>query len=269
MSRHGGSTVGPVLVGTVALEPNRWATVDPSGAPTADIVALAERIRATGCDGVELWERHLPAEPDAAADLLAAIPPVVVFNSYVGFDDDDPAALDSLADRVRATGARGVKFNVGADPSLERAYADRVADLLDRLPDDVALLCECHQGISIAEEPAVAGRLLRAAGPADRVGAIVHTHESADHLRARFDAYGDRIRHVHVNYLDMSTMAVPPLQERSEDLAAKVDLLRSFGFDGSWTLEFVDGVLTDRDEPDALVAQAAVDLDVLRAVLDR
>ena len=74
---------------------------------------------------------------------------------------------------------------------------------------------------------------------------------------------------MHVNYLDMSTMAVPPLQERSEDLAAKVELLRSFGFDGSWTLEFVDGVLTDRDEPDALVAQAAVDLDVLRAVLDR
>lgn len=260
---------GAVLLGTVALEPNRWSTLDPSGSARADLFALSDAIAATGCDGVELWERHLPADADEAAAMLASLPPVMVFNSYVGFDDDDPVALDSLADRVIATGARGVKFNVGADPSLAGAYGDRVAELLARLPEHVVLLCECHHGISIAEDPAVAARLLAAAGPVDRVGAIVHTHESDDHIRARFDAYGDRIRHVHINYLDMSTLTVPPLQERAEDLAAKVDLLRSFGFDGSWTLEFVEGVLTDRDEPDALVAQAGRDLQVLRAVLER
>ncbi|UDY34208.1 sugar phosphate isomerase/epimerase family protein [Dermatobacter hominis] len=276
MAEHAGDTstagttgvpAGAVLLGTVALEPNRWSTVDPSGAPSADLVAIAPQIAATGCDGLELWERHLPPEPEAAATLLGALPPVLVLNSYVAFDRDDPAARDAVAARVRTSGARGVKFNVGADPALEEVYAERVADLLDRLPDDVVLLCECHEHISIAEDPTVAARILAAAGPAERVGAIVHTHESEAHLRARFDAYGDRIRHVHLNLLDPATMQAPALADRADDLGRTVALLRQLGFDGSWTLEFVEGVLTDHDEPGALVAQAAADLSVLREVL--
>ena len=265
--RRPGVAPGAVLLGTVALEPNRWATVDPSGAPAADLGAIAPDIRATGCDGLELWERHLPEGP-AAEVLLASLPPVKVLNSYIGFDQDDGPGRAAVADRVRTTGACGVKFNVGADPALESRYAERVADLLARLPDEVVLLCECHAGISIAEDPVVAARILAAAGPADRVGAIVHTHESEDHLKARFDAYGDRILHVHVNHLDTSSFTVPPLEAVVDHLGRSVALLRSLGFDGSWTLEFVEGLLTDHDEPAALVAQAAVDLQVLRAVLD-
>jgi sugar phosphate isomerase/epimerase len=262
-----GVPAGTVLLGTVALEPNRWSTVDPSGVPVADLAAIAPRIAATGCDGLELWERHLPDDLSAAVTLLTELPPVMVFNSYVGFDRDDPAALADVAAQVRTTGARAMKFNVGADPALEDAYAERVAALVELLPDDVVLLCECHERISIAEDPAVAARILSAAGPPERVAAIVHTHESADHLRARFDGYGDRIRHVHVNHLDPTTAAAPPLAAVADDLARTVDLLRTLGFDGSWTLEFVEGVLTDHDEPAALVAQAAEDLGVLRSVL--
>lgn len=262
-----GVTPGAVLLGTVALEPNRWATVDASGAPVADLHAIADDVRTTRCDGLELWERHLPDDDDRAAALLGALPAVAILSSYVGFDRDDPSAWEAVADRVRTSGARAVKFNVGADPSLEHVYGERVAQLVELVPDDVGLLCECHHGISIAEDPVVAARVLAAAGPPERVGAIVHTHETAEHLRARFDAYGERIRHVHVNYLDPTTLTVPPLQDRADDLAAKVELLRRLGFDGSWTLEFVEGVLTDHDEPAALVAQAADDLEVLRAVM--
>ena len=267
MSTDVGVPPGSVLLGTVALEPNRWATVDPSGAPAADLAGIARQNTATSCDGLELWERHLPADPAEADAVLAGLPPVLVLNTYAGFDRDDPTTWDAVADGVRTTGARGVKFNVGADPALEAVYAERVAMLADRLPDGVVLLCECHEHISIAEDPPVAARILAAAGPPERVGAIVHTHETEAHLRSRFDAYGDRILHVHVNFLDPATMHAPVLSDRVDELVAKVELLRSLGFDGSWTVEFVEGVLTDHDEPGALAAQAAEDLAVLREVL--
>jgi sugar phosphate isomerase/epimerase len=94
--------------------------------------------------------------------------------------------------------------------------------------------------------------------------AIVHSHEPPDRVRARFDAYGDRITHVHVNHLDAG--AAPRLAD-VDVLADRVATLRALGFRGSWTIELVHGLLTDRDRPEVLVAQAAEDLGVLRAVL--
>jgi sugar phosphate isomerase/epimerase len=263
-----GVAAGTVLLGTVAIEPNRWSTVDSSGAPVADLFERAAAISSAGFDGLELWERHLPDDADRAAVLIGALPPVRILNSYVSFDADDPAAFDAVATRVRRCGANAVKFNVGADPASEPDYVRRTAALLDLMADDVMLLCECHEHISIAEDPIVAARLFDEIG-SDRLGAIVHTHEPAEHLRRRFDAYGERISHVHVNYLDMSSLSVPSLSQRVDDLGTKVDLLRSLGFDGSWTLEFVHGVLTERDQPVLLVEQASVDVALLRAVLKR
>ena len=145
----------------------------------------------------------------------------------------------------------------------ESAYIDRLAQWLDDLPPETAALCECHQGISIAEGPAVAARILGHAGPAHRVQALVHTHDAPDLVRAKFDAYGERITHVHVNFLDFATMSHPTLADVADRLRSFVELVRSLGFTGSWTLEFVAGLLTDRDTPAMLVDPAAADLPVL------
>jgi sugar phosphate isomerase/epimerase len=259
-------TPGTVLLGTVALEPNRWATVDPSGAPLTEIAEWVTAIAAAGFDGLELWERHLPVDPDAGATLLAGPLPITVFNTYVSFDDSDPAQRRAVAERVARCGSRAVKYNVGADPSRLDVYAERVRAWLDLLPSETAILCECHEGTASADNPAATARFFDAVGEAARVQAIVHTHEGADDLRAKFDAYGERITHVHVNYLDLSVMSAPPLADRQADLAAKAQLLDDLGFTGSWTIEFVHGLLTDGDEPGPLLDQAIADLPVLRGV---
>ncbi len=257
-----------MLLGTVALEPNRWSMVDPSGTPSTVLSDWLLDLSETDFDGLELWERHFPEDADAVAALIAGAVPLPIFNSYVSFDDPDPAGRKLVADRVRVTGSSGVKFNVGNRQHRLDAYADRLAEMIDDLPTDVALLCECHAGISVAEDPAVAALLFDAAGPPDRLQAIVHTHESEKHLRQRFEAYGDRITHVHVNYLNSATMTVPTLSDRRQDLEVKASLLSDLGFRGSWTIEFVEGLHTDHDEPGALLMQASKDLAVLRQVLD-
>lgn len=260
-------TPGTVLMGTVALEPNRWATVDPSGEPLTDVVEWLDAIAAAGFDGLELWERHLPVESNEAATLLAAPLPLTVFNSYISFDDADPSQRVAVAQQVARCGSQAVKYNVGADPTLLDASAERVRTWLDLLPPDTAVLCECHEGTATADDPAAAARFFDAIGEADRVQGIVHTHEGADELRAKFDAYGDRITHIHVNYLDLSILSAPPLAERRADLEATARLLDDLGFAGSWTIEFVQGLLTDHDQPGPLLDQAAADLAVLRDVL--
>lgn len=260
---------GEVLLGTVAIEPNRWRTVRADGAASVDLRDHLAAIARLPIDGIEVWERHVTDLPPAAFDEVVGGPvPVRVFNSYVDFDDPDDAARDRIADHVARSGARAVKFNVGNDPDAEADYLERLIRWLDRLPDHVAAICECHQGISIAEDPVVAARILTRAGPPERAQALVHTHDSLELIAAKLDALDERITHVHVNHLDFTTMRHPPLAEVTEHLGAVVGALRSAGFAGSWTLEFVAGLLTEDDHPDALLAQAAVDLPLLRRLVE-
>ena len=261
---------GDIYLGTVAIEPQRWAGLvgDTEPGPLVEVSAHLGHIAAAGFDGVELWERHLTeAGPDEVDRILASTPPVAIFNSYTSLDDPDPAGRDAVAAWVGRTGADGVKFNVGNDASSEGAYVERIAAWLDALPESTSLLCECHFGISIAEDSTTAARIFDAAGPAGRLGAIVHTHDDPDYLRSKFDAYGDRIRHVHVNFLDFANGGAPRLGEIRDDLEAKFELLRSLGFGGTWTIEFCHGLLTENDQAEFLVQQAIEDLGVLREVL--
>ncbi|MET0903656.1 MAG: hypothetical protein ABWZ52_10490, partial [Acidimicrobiales bacterium] len=224
-----------VLLGTVALDPNRWGTVTGRREATILLSPWLEVIDRAGFDGLEVWEPHLSdAGPAERAALLSGPLPTTIVNGYAAFDDT--AHLAVIADLVRASGAVGVKANTGGDPALLDREAAAAAAWLGALPDDVRLLLECHEGTAVADDHDAAARFLAAAGPAHRVQAIVHTHEVADRVRARFDAYGDRITHVHVNHLDAG--GAPALADVA-DLADRIARLRSLGFAGSWTIEFV------------------------------
>ena len=242
---------------------------DASPPASITLSSWLDPIDAAGFDGIELWERHLTAaEPDEATRVLDHPLSIDVFNSYVSLDDPDPVrSLDGHASGSAGPAAPASSSTSATTRPPSGAYAERIAAWIDELPPTTALLCECHHGISIAEDPATAAAIFDAAGPADRLQAIVHTHEDPDHLRRRFDTYGDRITHVHVNFLDFASLSAPRLRDIRSRVESQVTLLRSLGFDGSWTIEFSHGVLSDHDEPGYLLEQAASDLDVLRDVL--
>ncbi len=258
-----------VLLGSIAIEPNRWATIHADHRATVDLASWMDLIADAGFDGVELWEKHLTqATPDRVQALLDHRLPLTIFNSYVSFDDVDDTSREETASWVARARSTGVKFNVGNEPGQQRAYAERLVRWLNALPSATRALCECHHGISIAEDPMVAAAIFDAAGGPERVQAIVHTHEDPDALRVRFDAYGDRISHVHVNQLDFQELGAPPLADIRGELETKVSLLADLGFEGTWTIEFTHGLLTEADHPAALLEQAAADLVVLREVLE-
>ena len=264
---------GRILLGTVAIEPARWARREPPSGAAGErqpivLIDWMDSIAAAGFDGIELWEQHLlSADPVDRRSILEHDLPIDIWNSYASLDDDDPAQRSAIGAHAAHAGAHAIKYNVGNDLCSLEAYAERIASWLDDLPDSIRLLCECHHDISIAERPEIAATIFDRAGPASRVQAIVHTHEADDQLRARFDAYGDRISHVHVNFLDFNSQTAPPLSLVADRLESRVELLSSLGFGGSWTIEFCHGLMTSDDRPAFLIQQAAADLVVLRAMI--
>ena len=157
-----------------------------------------------------------------------------------------------------------MKFNTGSDPDQAADYAERTAAWLELLPEHVRLICECHWGTA-AEDPAVAARFLTESGPPERVQALVHLGDQPDDIRAKFHAHGERITHVHVNFLE--GLQAPRLADIRERVESRVALLDDLGFQGSWTVEFSHGVGTDDDRPEATLAAAADDLALLRELV--
>ena len=249
-----------IYLGTIAIEPARLAWMGEEPAPPIAISEWLDRIADAGFDGIELWEPHVTQADDAEVAAVFEHPlPVRVFNTYVGFDDEADDGRDAAADRICRSGATKAKWNTGAERNRESlaAYRARLERLAAAVPD-VELICECHDG-SAMDDPAAAAEVLSAGS-----SALFHTHDDLDTIRSKFAAYGDRLTHAHVNHLFTGS---PRLADIRDELAEKVDLARSLGFDGSWTIEFVHGTGTDQDEPELMFAQAVEDLRVLRSLL--
>lgn len=249
-----------INLGTIVLEPNRWFGVTQDRWGTTVVSAWLDRIATAGFDGIELWESHFrDAEPSEQQAILDHPLPVAVYNTYVSFDDEDDTDRLAAAELIRRSGAAKVKWNTGSErdgASLD-AYAQRLSRWAAALPG-IELVCECHDG-SAMDDPEAAAAVLAAGS-----NALFHTHDDVDLIRTKFAAYGERISHVHVNHLFTGS---PKLADIRDELTEKIALVRSFGFDGTWTLEFVHGTGGDHDDPEAMMAQAAEDLAVLRTLL--
>lgn len=255
-----------ILLGTVALEPNRWGLLSRDRAPhlaTGDWLAAAE---AAGFDGIELWEHHATLAGEEEVSRLVCSPlPIAILNSYASFDEADDTARDAAAAWAARLGCRAVKFNIGNDVANLDSYIERLARFAEQLPQETRLICECHGGTA-AEDPAVARELLSAVGEPARLQALVHLGDENDTLDAMFSALGDRIRHVHVNFL---RQGAPVLAEIADEVQQRVARIRAHGFLGSYTIEFVNGVGGEGDRPHEMVQAAIRDLGTLREVLGR
>jgi sugar phosphate isomerase/epimerase len=249
----------PVYLGTVLLEPNRWT---PEKLPTFKVSEWAEPIRLAGFAGLELWENHAAMADETERVALSRMPlPVALFSSYCKFDDDGLAARQRAVSFVRRYGASGVKFNFGNEPARTAEYIRNLGSWAAELPDGCRLLCECHGG-TVLETPAQAASILEAL--VGRVEIIVHPFagERAT-LQLWLDRFGPAVTHVHVAGL-RGKWPMLRLTDMADEARARLALLRSAGFSGTWTVEFTGGVAQSPEDRHALLANAAGDLAFLR-----
>ncbi|MAF10087.1 hypothetical protein CMK11_06505 [Candidatus Poribacteria bacterium] len=243
-------TAPTVNIGTILLEPARWATPKRATCRVADWL---DRFRDAGFDGMELWEYH-------ASALEASTFPVAVYNAYCGFDGPSAAARAHALEDIGRLRAQGVKFNVGGDVARRREYGRNLREWVAALPGNCRPLCECHGG-TIVETPEAA-RAFMDDTEVD-CGIIVHAFTGTeDLLRAWLDLFGSAVELVHVQIRDAGRFL--RLDEAPALARRRLAMLREARFRGAYTLEFTKGTSTERDNPEALWREALVDLAFLR-----
>lgn len=252
-----------VYFATIALERNRWKT---GTAPSILASDWAGRVRDAGFDGLELWAGHyLRADPAEQALLSRPEAGVRVFNSYLAVGRAAPEDTASLGNAVRSflPGIRGIKFNLGGPPATLDAEIAAASALLDAAPPSVGLWCECHGG-TVTETPEAASVAFSRWG--DRFGAILHPiGMPAERMRAWFEATGGRVRHLHLQPRDANGRFIR-MDRCATAVADAFAELRSLGFSGSASVEFVEGNAAPGEEVDRSFENAVADLAFLRRI---
>lgn len=248
---------GKNLIATVCLERTRWGRREPSFA----VSAWLPRFRRDGFDGAELWEYHYTRADEAEKKRLeAAAEDILIYNSYVGFDDESAPARAVAADVVTRLGIPAVKYNLGHNADGMQMYRKNLLAWAEKLPADCRLLCECHQG-SVLEHAADAATFFAELDPV-RFGVITHVSgQNTEQLQDWFETLGGRIAHLHIQLRE-------PEQDPA-DAAARARLadcfavVREHDFKGSMSMEFTRGIGRDEDI-EALYANAVTDMQHCR-----
>ena len=244
----------PIYLGTILLEVNRWNRADRR--PSFRVSDWARRIADDGFDGLELWENHALLVDDDERDRLRTGPcPVTIFNAYDTCETETLDARRRIAEVAKSLGAGGLKYNTGKDPARHEEYVANLKQWRGMFSPAFRFLCECHRGSTMAD-PALASRTLDELGRAEH-GVILHGFGGDEaEVRERFGHCGDRITHLHCNLSAQGPMTPDAVRRRLE-------LLRGLGFDGTYTIEFTEGV-RDGLTIEELYRHAVRDLRLLR-----
>lgn len=240
--------IPPIYLSTVLLEKNRWR----SRVPSFRVSAWSKHIAEAGFDGIELWENHLLLADAIERHAVRAGPaPIQILNTYCGFDDGSADARAASAELAQFLNVSAVKFNFGNDRSQAKKYIENLRAWREKLPEGCRLLCECHP-YTILEEVDDAAKILEPLQ--GEIEIIVHAFGNSDEteLRRWFDAFGTAVTHVHAVLKDKT------------HAAERLELLQQYGFNGTYSIEFCEGVAEPPEDMAELLANAAADLQFLR-----
>jgi sugar phosphate isomerase/epimerase len=254
----------PIFIGTIVLERNRWR---PGRQPTYRVSDWVERFRKAGFDGMELWENHVRCvDVHEQAAIARSGFPTAVLSSYASLDASDVAQRDEAVRLALLLGAGAIKFNLGSDPAACGAYLACLHTWRALIPDHVRFLCECHPG-TVVDTPEAAKFLIQQLGP-DQIEIIIHPFIVPPNMLCQwFDVLGRAITHAHIQLRDEQGRFIR-LDRNLPWVRQALRIMRSYGFDGTFTIEFTEGVGAAHEDPEALFTAAVADLRTLRACWD-
>lgn len=251
--------------GTILLEKNRWRE---GKQPSVRVSEWLPRIAQAGFDGIELWENHAAKADQAETAAIAGHKlPVRVFNTYADFARSGQTHRAAAARLAAHLGATGVKFNFGPDPNLLQEYIGCARAWAALFPANVRLLCECHEG-TVMEQPSLAKQVFESLGD-PRFQAIVHPFSDQPHsLEEWFSVIGPRITHAHAQIRDAEGKW-RRLDNSPAHIRANLRLMKEAGFQGSFTLEFTEGVGAAEENIEELFTNALNDYGFIRESLGK
>ena len=250
-----------IYISTVLLEKNRWSSKEPS----LLVSDWLDKIEIAGFNGMELWENHLLKADKAELQRVQNSPVSVnVLNTYCGFEDEKSEQRKLSAELAHQVNAKAVKFNFGNNADLEKNYIENLLKWKEILPQDCRLLCECHP-YTILEDVEEAARVLNPLS--DYVEIIIHAFNgSQENFKKRLDIFSAPTTHVHVAGSGVKGITYSPL-EGEPIVRSLVKTLKENHFNGSWTIEFCNGVASKNEDIDAIFNAAVNDFKTLKREL--
>jgi sugar phosphate isomerase/epimerase len=250
-----------IYLSTVLLEKNRWGSREPS----IKLSDWLDKINDAGFDGLELWENHiLKSETSELQALQESGLPVKVLNTYCDFDDESADKRKLSAELANKVNAKGVKFNFGNKKELEKVYIENMIKWQELLPDGCKLLCECHP-YTVLEELDEAIRIMNSVS--EHVEIIVHAFGgSEEDFDKRLSGFASTVSHIHVAGGGVEGYRYSPLN-LGDRVPTRIEKLNEYGFKGTWTIEFCDGVASKDENIDDIFSAAKADLNTLRGLI--
>ncbi len=249
-----------IYIGTVLLEKNGWLRTER--VPSVVISDWTKRIKEEGFDGIELWQNHaLLASEEEQQKLVASPSPIKIFNSYARSETEAIEERQKSVQFSKLFNSEGMKYNFGRNAELHEEYTLNAISWRSMLPPQFRFLCECHGGTTM-QTPAQASETFKKMGR-ENYEVIIHGFGGSDEeVKDAFAFHSDRITHIHSNISLKVTLDESVVQQR-------VDLLRSLGFNGSFTIEFTEGINSENENAETLFQNAVRDQKILRRCLLR
>ncbi len=224
----------PIYIGTVALEKNRWGSREPS----FKVSEWTKRFIDDGFEGMELWEFHYLLADESEKERISNSDFPILYNSYVGFNDEDSEGRTEAAKAINVIKAHALKYNVKDDSDKFDEYKKNLLAWSDQIHPDCRLLCECHGG-TLLEDLDTAKRFFQDLDP-ERFGIMQHPAGNLEAFSKWHDAFGERIEQLHMQF--RTPESDPSTSECRESLEELDAYLKNKNFEGKLTIEFTRGI---------------------------
>ncbi|MFC0524887.1 hypothetical protein ACFFGV_15010 [Pontibacillus salicampi] len=241
-----------MLINTVLLERNRW---NQGRIPSFAVSEWVNQFHKDGFTGIELWENHAAMAGKNEIEAIKNAPlPITIYNSYISLENNALEQRQNALEIIQLLQPSSVKFNMGGDIQRKEEYIKNLTEFHANLPDGCTLLCECHPG-TIMEEPAQARAILEELSVPCSV--IIHPFHASTSLSEWFEHTSDSITHAHVSLFMKGEFY--KLADKPSLIQERLNQLSRFGFQGTFSLEFTEGVATASESIIGLYTNAIED----------
>ena len=184
--------------------------------------------------------------------------PVSLINSYASCEPEGLEGRKQTAELASFFAADGMKFNFGKFPERQDIYIAVVREWSKMFKTGFRMISENHRGTTTADAKVAASAYGQLEGI--NVGGIIHFDNDEETYRERFGLYGKYLTHIHCKLSSEDSMM------SEDEVRRNVAWLREFGFSGTYTIEFTEGVRSDLSI-EGLYKNAVRDMKLLRKCL--
>jgi hypothetical protein len=210
---------------------------------------------------IELWEFHYLLADESEKQKLTEVEIPILYNSYVGFTDEDAEARSKAAEAINKLQSHALKYNIGNDLEKFEEYRNNLISWSEEIHPDCRILCECHGG-TLLEDLDTAIKFHKDLDP-KRFGIIQHPAGNLESFKKWQNAFPGQIEQLHMQF--RTPESNPSTPECRESLKSLANYLKDQNFKGKLTIEFTRGIGRD-EEIDEIYENACSDLNCCREI---